>query len=225
MISLDIETSGIDMSCCGIWQIGALEIENPENVFLQEARIDALDIIEPEALVVTEKTEEELRSRGKQSQRGLIQSFLEWRGFCEVKTALCHNPQFDIGFITLKSLKYFKKDPFWPIYHRAFDLHTLAQQRYFQENGRFLIDGDHSDMGLSKILKFVGIEDKRRAIKDGKVEREGNPHNALEDAKLTAECFSRLIYGKTIFPEYTKFKVPEYLLNPRIKNKNETNYY
>ena len=33
MIVLDIETSGIDRVKCGIWQIGALELENPKNQF------------------------------------------------------------------------------------------------------------------------------------------------------------------------------------------------
>ena len=44
-----------------------------------------------------------------------------------------------------------------------------------------------------------------------KVIREGNPHNALEDSKLTAECFSRLLYGKNVFPKYSQFKIPRYL--------------
>ena len=36
MIVLDIESSGLDSGRCGIWQIGALEFENPSNTFLQE---------------------------------------------------------------------------------------------------------------------------------------------------------------------------------------------
>ena len=42
----------------------------------------------------------------------------------------------------------------------------------------------------------------------GEVNLEGTPHNALEDAKLAAECFTRLMDGKNLFPEYSQFKVP-----------------
>lgn len=45
MIVVDIETSGLDFNKCGIWQIGALELENPANTFLEEARIDDEDEI------------------------------------------------------------------------------------------------------------------------------------------------------------------------------------
>ena len=43
-------------------------------------------------------------------------------------------------------------------------------------------------------------------IKTGAVIRPGVPHNALEDAKLTAECFSRLVYGKEFLPEFKSQK-------------------
>ena len=54
-------------------------------------------------------------------------------------------------------------------------------------------------MNLKKILAFCGMEDER------------GYHNALEDCKIEAECFNRLIYGKNLFPEYSKFEIPEYL--------------
>ncbi len=78
-------------------------------------------------------------------------------------------------------------------------MHSIAQEKYYQINDNFLIEKDHSNMGLSNILKFCGLEDNRKA------------HNALEDAKLTAECFSRLIYGKSLLKEFSQYKLPEYL--------------
>ncbi len=45
----------------------------------------------------------------------------------------------------------------------------------------------------------------------GKLLRRGLPHNALTDAKLTAECFSRIVYGKNLLEEFKKFPIPEYL--------------
>ena len=51
-ISLDIETSGLDKIECGIWQIGAIDINDVEE-FFQESRIDDEDFIEKELVNVT----------------------------------------------------------------------------------------------------------------------------------------------------------------------------
>ena len=76
MIVLDIEASGLDSGRCGIWQIGALDFENPDNYFLEEGRIDDEDIVEQDALKVIGKEESELRDKTKQSQKQLIINFL-----------------------------------------------------------------------------------------------------------------------------------------------------
>ncbi|PIN78077.1 hypothetical protein COV15_00240 [Candidatus Woesearchaeota archaeon CG10_big_fil_rev_8_21_14_0_10_34_12] len=86
-----------------------------------------------------------------------------------------------------------------PFHYRTFDLHSIAQIKYFQLNNKLLIDKDHSDMGLSNILKLCGMTDERRKIEDGIIVRNGKEHNALEDAKLTAECFSRIVNGEKSF--------------------------
>lgn len=211
MIVLDIETSGGNPLEHGIWQIGAIELEKPTNQFLEEAKIDDEDKISEEALKVIGKTEIELRNKSKQSQKELLNKFLEWMKSVDKKDLLCHNPQFDHSFLRDKFIKYFDKDFFWPDYHRAFDLHSIAQMKFFEINKKFLIKEDHSDMGLPNILKLCGLEDKRVKIKDGRIEKEGTPHNALEDCKLEGESFSRLMFGKNLFPEYAEFPVPTYL--------------
>jgi DNA polymerase III epsilon subunit-like protein len=82
MIILDIETSGIDKVRCGIWQIGAIDLSNPKEYFLQEGRIDEKDEIvnsgEKPVLEVLGKTEEELRDKKKQSQKQLLINFFKW---------------------------------------------------------------------------------------------------------------------------------------------------
>ena len=196
MIVLDIETSGLDFYKCGIWQIGALDFYNPDNYFFQEARIDDEDIAQPKALEITGKTEKDLRDRSKQSQMQLLGKLFNWSKSCRVVNCGCENPQFDVNFIEIKSKKYGLKFPF-P--HRAFDLHSTAQERYFQIHGEFLIKDGKSDMGLTNILKFVGMQDNRGA------------HTALEDARLEAEVFSRLYSGRNLIPEYAGFAIPEYL--------------
>ena len=200
-IAMDIETSGIDPVKCGVWQIGAYDMNTGEE-FLGEAKIDDEDQVlndknaNKTVFEVTGKTEEVLRDKNKQSQKDLIQKFLQWVKTRSSLNFLCQNPQFDISRIVIKADKYGFNIPF---HFRAFDLHSIAQEKYYEIHKNFLIKGNISDMGLKNILKFCGIEDKRKS------------HNALEDAKLTAECFSRIIYGKGLFEEYSGYKIPEKL--------------
>lgn len=208
MIVVDIETSGVDMVRCGIWQIGATDFENPNRQFLEEAKIDDSDIIIPEALIVIGKTEVELRDKKKQTQKQLIENFFKWCEKVKFKNLICQNPQFDFSFLAIKASKYGLKLPF---HYRSFDLHSVASQKYLQVNRKLLIADGHSDMGLGNILHFCGMKDTRMKMEKGQVIRKGSPHNALEDAKLTAECFSRIMYGKNLLSEFKKFSVPKYL--------------
>ena len=210
-IVVDIETSGGSPLEHGIWQIGAIDLNTMEE-FLDESRIDNEDKVSEEALRIIGKTEEELRNKNKQSQKELLEKFFKWLEGRKMKNLLCHLPEFDQGFLRVKARKYFDADPFWPDHHRAFDTHTIAQIKFFELNNKFLTKEDNnSDMGLGNILKLCGIQDMRRSVKEGEIFREGKPHNALEDAKLTAECFSRLMFGKNLFSEFNKFEIPQEL--------------
>ena len=200
-IIMDIEASGLDLVRCGIWQIGAVDLNTMEE-FFEESRIDDEDEIVnvPDAdktvLEVIGKTEEELRDSNKQSQKQMLENFFYWVEQKPFRNFLCQNPQFDVAILQIKSRKYGIKIPF---HYRSFDLHSTAQKTYHDLHNQFLIEEDHSSMGLTNILKLCGMEDNRQV------------HNALEDAKLTAECFSRLMYGKNLLEEYNKFPVPEVL--------------
>lgn len=209
MIVVDIETSGpFNPVKYGIWQIGAVEFNNPKNTFLEEARIDDEDAVAEEALKVIGKTEEQLRNSDKQSQKQLLENFFEWVSKIENKIIIAHNTPFDYGFLTAKALKYDLKNL---IGRRTLDIHAIAFQKYFQINGSFPIQEGKSTMNLSKVQEFCGLEEKRIQVKEGKVIKEGTPHNALEDAKLEAECLSRILYGKTLFEEFEQFPLPETL--------------
>ena len=204
MIVVDIETSGGDFYKCGILQIGALDLENLDNTFFQEARLgEDNEIVEAKNLVnplsvskIVGMSEEEMRKGKKQSEKELLKKFFDWCKQAKIKNLVCHNPQFDYSFLSVKAEKYGLKLPF---YHRAMDLSTIALVRYLQIHGKFLIKEDYTDMGLKNVLKLVGMTDERTI------------HNALEDAKLEAECFYRLIYGKNLLPEYSEFPVPKEL--------------
>ena len=153
MIVVDLETSGGNFEKCGIWQIGAVELEHPENTFLEEARIDDSEEVvnsthlknSRPVLEVIGKTEKQLRDKNKQNQKKLLENFFKWCSGIKNRDLICHNPQFDYGFLWFKADKYGLKLPF---YHRCFDLHSIAQQKYAQLNGKFLIKEDTSDMGL-----------------------------------------------------------------------------
>ena len=201
MIILDIETTGIYFKKNGIWQIGAIELNTMEE-FLEECKIDQEDEINQKALEITGKTKEYLRQETKITQKDLIEKFFNWLKKFKVKNCVCQNPQFDLGFIFTKAKKYNIK---CPIPYRAFDTHSIAQLKYYQLNKEFLLkDNKESDMNLSNVLKFCNLKDTRKN------------HNALEDCKLTGECFSRLVYGKNLFSEFKEFDIPDYL-----KQKND----
>jgi DNA polymerase III epsilon subunit-like protein len=213
MIVLDIESSGLDSGKCGIWQIGALELENPKNYFLEEARIDDEDEVTESALKVIGKSEEELRDRKKQSQRQLILNYIKWLSPVREKLFMGQNIGWDISFIQNKCMRYGVMDKFREVQsQRAFDLHTIAQERYKAIKGFYLFDEKgKSKMNLTAILEFCGLPDERILMNGNKIEKQGKSHNALDDCKLEGECFSRLVYGKNIFPEFSQYKIPEVL--------------
>src|SRR3989344_9623267 len=106
MIVLDTESSGINREINGLWQIGAFELENPKNTFLMEGRIDDEDEVHSSALLVIGKTEEELRDKGKMSQKELVKKFFEWVSKIESKNIIAQGPLFDVGYLEKKSTKY-----------------------------------------------------------------------------------------------------------------------
>ena len=212
-IVLDIESSGLDKTRCGIWQIAAIDLNTMEE-FIEESRIDDKDIVEEGALKVIGKTEEDLRNPSKRSQKELLELFFNWMANREVRNVLCQNPQFDVSFIEIKAKEYGLKKT---LQHRSFDLHSISQTIFFEKNGKFHFKVNkekqkfESDMDLGNILEFCGIEDKRIRVYSGEETKAGEPHNALEDCKLTGECFSRLLFGKNIFDKFSEFEIPEVL--------------
>ncbi|MBU0907499.1 MAG: hypothetical protein KKD18_06490 [Nanoarchaeota archaeon] len=209
MIVVDIETSnGNNFERAGVWQIGALDLNNPSNTFFDEGRIDEEDTTTEDALKAIGKTEEELRDRNKQSQKELIEKFFSWCEKIGKTNFLCHNPQFDYAILYIRAARYRVK---FPVDYRCFDLHSVAQAVYSRIKGELLIEAGKSGFYLGKILEFCGVEDPRIIINNGKIVKEGDPHNGLTDAKLEAECFYRLICGRNLLPEYSRFEIPDYL--------------
>ena len=143
------------------------------------------------------------------SQKELLEKFFNWINKRQTKTFLCQNPQFDVAWLSLRTQKYGLKKPY---NYRAFDLHTIAQIAHLNIFGKLLFESRGSKMSLGKIIDMSGMKDERIQVISGEIKEEGEPHNALEDCKLTAECFSRIVFGKKLFGKFSKFEIPKYLL-------------
>lgn len=200
-VVVDLEMSGIDMTKCGIWQIGAIDLETKEE-FLDECRIDDedqyLDEGDKPLFEVIGKTENQLRDKSKQSQKELLEKFFTWLDKRSMRNLVCQNPVYDIGFLLTKASQYNLKIPF---HYRSFDTHSISHTIYFQKHKKFSISdaGNFSGLDMTNMIKMCGMQDNRKF------------HNALEDAKLTAECFSRLMFGEKFLDEYSDFEIPEEL--------------
>lgn len=212
MIVLDIETSGLS-GINGIWQIGTLELENPNNFFLEECRIDDEDIIDEIALKLTGKTESDLRNTTLQSQKNLIRNYFNFVEGIKDRIIIGQNIGWDITMIQYKAIKYDLHDEFLRVVNqRTMDLHTLAQERHWDWHGKYLKDENGRDiMNLSRTLEMCGIKDDRMNTVGKKITKEGRTHNALEDCRLEGEVYSRIKFGKNLFPEYSQYEIPQYL--------------
>jgi len=216
MIVLDIETTGLSAYNCGIWQIGAIDLKNPSNYFLEEARIDDSDIIHKGALVLSGKDESYLRDIKKQSQKELILSFFSWIGKVEEKIFIGQNILWDISFIVEKMVKYGIFENYSSVLgHRGIDLHSVAALRYKELYGVFkLKENGLSMFGLDEIMKFCGLKEDRKRIEglnNYVVVFDGECHGALWDCVICAEVYFRLVEGRTFFEEFKEFEIPDYL--------------
>lgn len=197
MIVIDIETSGLEPVNYGIVEIGALKFENPKLHYSGLCRLDDEDKISDKALDVNGQTKEEVRDLKRNSQEQILSEFFDWtKGLNDFYAAGENIGFFDLNFMKVRADKYGLKFPFQ---YRSFDLHSIASLKYGQVFGELPVIDGKTKIGLTQILEFVGLEDNR-----GK-------HNALEDAMLEAECFSRLIFGRGLFEGFSKFLVPDYL--------------
>ena len=200
MVVFDLEFSGLDFtfSNTSILSIGAVSFENPEETFYKECRIWEGAEVEDEALKITGFTMEQITDPKKPLPHEITEEFIDWLKKYKDRTLGGQNIYTDyymfVGELWRSKLK------FQPGF-RLVELHALAYQKYLQLGKEIPLHEGFSELGLPKILRLCGIDFK------GPI-----PHNALEDAKITAECFSRLINGKSILKEFEDYPVPEYLL-------------
>jgi len=190
MIIVDVEASGVDPNKNSLLSIGALDFDDPENQFYEECRIWDGAHVEKEALEVNGFTKEQIVDPNKKSDRELVEDFLVWAESCKERTFAGQNPSFDRDFIQQTAYRYHLNWS-WALAHRTIDLHSVAYFKMLKDGKTPPSKNSHSALGLEEIIKMLGINLKR-----GK-------HNALEDAKVEAECLHRLIYNKSLFKEFS----------------------
>lgn len=200
----DLEMSGLNEYLCGICEIGAIDLTNPDRQFNQDCRIDEGDKIinspfaKKPVLTVLGKTEEQLRDPSKQSQKQLLKNYFDWISESRIRILATQNPRKDVNFLEYKAEKYGLAIPFK---HQSIDLHTIAQTIYELLYKEPLIDErGNSKMNLKNILRFCGIPDNRE-----------ESHTALEDAELGGECCYRFLNGSNLLPKFKSYSVPEIL--------------
>jgi DNA polymerase III epsilon subunit-like protein len=213
MIILDIETTGLT-NYCGICEIGAINLDELNNYFVQDCRIDEEDTITAEALKVNGRTLENLKDVSKQSQKELIENYMNWVNNQKEKLFCGQNVGWDISMIQSKAIKYDLHKKFLDIHsQRSLDLHTIAQERHFDIYGKYFLKGTgQSAFNLGKILEFCGIPDERINVRGNEILKEGKVHGAFEDCKLEGEVYYRLKYGENLFEEFRNLWIPEYLI-------------
>jgi DNA polymerase III epsilon subunit-like protein len=195
MISLDVESSGLDPRMCSIVSIGAVDTDDPTNQFYDECRIWEGADINDDALEVNGFTREELLDEGgKKTEAELIRDFVAWAtDRPENRTLLAQNVPFDLGFVQQACKRAGIESPFA---HRALDLHTLCWMHMAMRGEEPPTSKHRTAINLTYVLNHCGLPE------------EPSPHNALTGALCHAEAFSRMAYNQKLLPDFSTFDIP-----------------
>ena len=153
--------------------------------------------MEKEALVISGFTEAQTHDEKKKTDREVALAFLDWLKTCKEWTLAGQNPSFDRSFLEETAHRYHIN---WPLAHRTVDLHSVVYYHIKKRGLEPPQKNNHSALNLDRILAYVGLPTRTKK------------HNALEDAKLEAEAFARLLTGKNLLREYERFRIPGFLL-------------
>ncbi len=197
MIIVDVETTGLNPKKHSIVSIGAIDFANSKNQFYQECRIWDDAEISKEALEINGFSEEEIKSPDKKSLEEVIKDFLKWIMNIEERTLAGENPSFDRDFLK-DSMERYNID--WQLGHRTIDLHSLCYSHYLKHCLIPPLKDKRTNLNTDTILKYTGLP------------AEPKPHKSLTGAKMEAEAFSRLIFGKSLLKEFENYPIPTYLL-------------
>nr|WP_276978672.1 exonuclease domain-containing protein [Ferrimicrobium acidiphilum] len=195
MIVVDVETTGLDPKKNSIVSIGAVDFTNPADQFYGECHIKEGAEIEESALQVNGFTVEQVTKFFLMSHNDLMSAFDKWYGTKVDKTLAGENvPQFDLPMLAagLKAAGLQTR-----LGHRAVDMHSAFFVHFMKVGVLPPLKDGRTALGADTILNYVGLF------------TEPKPHNALTGAKMEAEAFNRLIYGKPLFKEFSNLPVPK----------------
>jgi len=204
MIFLDLETSGDDdFIKYGIASIGAVEFEEPHRNFYAEPLLPHTKEVLQAALDINGFTEWELRGHSKPNLEHVLKNFRIWYERCHNLDLAGHNiGQFDVRYLK----QAFKECGIeWPFGFGVVDLRSAYISHCKQRGIELPQEKKRNKAHFDDILEFVGLP-RRPDPKTSK-----KKHNALDDARLTAEAYSRLIYGANLIPECANYEIPERL--------------
>jgi len=198
MLIVDVETSGLDPARHSIASIGAVEFFNPANQFNEACRIFPGAEVSDEALAVNGFTRDDLLSLDKRPLDQVARDFFLWAVRIKAHVIAGQNPMFDYGFLRATAERFRLHFPFG---RRLTDLHSVAYAAMLAAGAEPPLREGASDLTLDRILAFVGLPP------------EPKPHLAINGAKLEAEAFSRLVYGKGLLAEFAQYPLPDSLRN------------
>jgi DNA polymerase III epsilon subunit-like protein len=196
MIVLDIETTGLDPKKHSIVEVGAIEYDNPQNIFNEKCQIWTGAEINQRALEVNGFKLDEITNPGILTQKELLIRFNDWINSIEDKTFAGQNVDFDINFLNESCKRLHISNVYGK---RKVDQHSIVYAHMLRRNLRPPLKNGVSNLNGDLIMIYVGIPAEPR------------PHRALNGAKYEMEALSRLICGKCIFDEFSKYDIPEYL--------------
>lgn len=197
MIVLDVETSGLSPENNSIMSVGAVDFSNPTRQFYEECRVWDNAQVSLGALHVNGFKMEDAYDPNKKTLNKVMNLFQEWTRNIEDITIAGENPDFDRNFL---SSSFVKAGLEWCFGHRVIDLHSLSYAHMCKKGANLPLNKNRIGISLDVTLNYVGLPS------------EPKPHNALTGAKMEAEAFSRIIYGKLLLDEFKKYGVPEYLI-------------
>ena len=206
MLVVDIETTGRDPSKHSIASIGALELISAGDhfeigrEFYQECRIWKKAEVVSTALEVNGFTESQLRDPSKPSLQRTIRHFITYAQSCQDQIFAGSNMgSFDALFLQASAQRYEIVWPFGNSGYRTVELHTSGVEHHLRRGLPIPLKEGLSALSTDAIFEYVGLLP------------EPKPHHALTGAKMEAEAFSRLIYGKNVLPEYAGVDVTGFL--------------
>jgi DNA polymerase III epsilon subunit-like protein len=201
MIVVDVETTGWDERRDHIIEIGAVDFKNPARTFHRECRLSPNASISPEALRAFQLERQTLIDAKRPAVRSAIYDFIRWSEASDVRTLAGQNSWFDAAFLKAAANRY---NLHWPFGYRQVDLHSVLFATLLQQGIDIPVEEGLDALSLSTAMRFVGLE-------YGEVR-----HGALTNARLAAEAFSRLVYGKALLEEYKRYEIPPFLLKRRL---------